>query len=171
MSQKALPGQYVGRIVEHGTDTNKNGLPLIAIQVALVARMDGDKREAFDGETIYCNIYLAGKTEEKTETAVRMARQTLRLCGFDPDARGIEDLDDAPTLLAGNEIPVRVSENEWNGKFFTNYDIALPRGIAKSEAKSLTESLRAAKGKDESPVVVRKSPAPAAPAAPDDIPF
>lgn len=161
MTTKAMPGNYIGKIVGHGTDT-RNGLALVNLEVHLIAQMDdaGTPR-AFNGEVVYCRIYLEGKTEEKSATALRMARQTLRLCGFDPDARPLSDIDDAPRLLFGNEVPVRVSENESNGKFYTNYDIAAPRGVPKDTAKTLTDRLRAAKAKDEPPM---KAP-PATPAA------
>lgn len=161
----ATPGNYVGRIQEHGTETSKNGLPLIWFRIGLVAKLgdDGEPVPVDITEPALCRVYLAGGDEEKTQTAIRMARQALRLCGFDPDAREVSDLDDVPTLLAGNEVPVRVSEREYNGRFYTNYDIALPRsGVGKDRAKSLTSALRAAKANDEAPV---SAPSKAAPAA------
>lgn len=163
------PGNYVGKIVEHGTDTSQSGLPFVWFDVKV------------QGQTVKSRVYLEGKTPEKTETAIRMARQILRLCGFDPDQRQLSDLDDVPTLLAGNEVPIRVTEREYQGKFYPNYDIALPSGVSKKQAESLTDRLRAAKHKDEEPMTASAAPAattkPAAAGsrfnadAPDDIPF
>lgn len=152
---KIEPGDYVGKITGIGTDTTQSGLAYVFVTVRLPVQ----------DEPVLCRIFLEGKSEEKTETAVRMARQTLRLCGFDVDARPISDLDDAPECVIGNDVPVRVTENESNGKWYTNYDIALPRGVSKEAAKSLTDRLRAAKSKGEAPLPPRAPLPPVVPQA------
>jgi len=144
-------GDYVGRIVEHGT-TERNGKPWIWFQIDLVLKRDdkGDPEPFHSEELITCRQCLEGGDEEKTQTCLRMARATLKLCGFDPDARELSDLDANPRWLAGNEVPVRVSERESNGRFYTNYDIAVPRAtVGGTRAKSLTQGLRAVKSKGE----------------------
>lgn len=167
-------GDYRGTIVGHGTDTSQSGLPFVWFDVDLTDAETGKR------ETCRCKCYLEGSTAEKTETAIRMARQTLRLAGFDPDQRGIGDLDSEPTLLHGNEVPVSVSFREFNGKLYPNYDLREPRGVSKDRAAALTDRLRAAKAKDEKPVAAaapsskpKPTPAPAAAGQPpfDDIPF
>ena len=145
-------GNYIGRIIEHGSDVSNKGLPLLWFSVDLIFRLDdeGHPQVFHQEDAVTCRLYLEGGTEEKTETALRMARATLKLCGFDPDVRALSDLDSDPRLLARNEIPIRVSEREYNGRFFTNFDIAVPRGgIGKERGKTLTDRLRAMKSKDE----------------------
>lgn len=155
-------GDYVGRIVEHGT-TERNGKPWIWFQIDLVLKRDekGNPEPFHTEELITCRQCLEGGDEEKTQTCLRMARATLKLCGFDPDARELSDLDANPRWLAGNEVPVRVSERESNGRFYTNYDIAVPRAtVGGTRAKSLTQGLRSVKSKDEAPMSVKTTPAP-----------
>lgn len=149
-------GNYTGTIDEHGTDTSSSGLPFIWFDVEIVD-------ESGFGVVGRCKAFLGGRDEDKTKTAIRMARATLRLCGFDPDTQDVTALDENPHLLKGNKIPVRVSQKEYQGKFYDNYDIALPRGVDKKQASALTSALRAAKSKDETPMSApAKAPAPPA---------
>jgi len=162
------PGNYIGEILSHGTDTTGTGIPLVFVEVRLVAMLDGERRIPITPADVMCRGMLAGGTPEKSETAIRMTRAMLKLCGFDIDARDLNDLDAAPTYLKGVEVPVRVSEREYNGKFYPNYDIAPPRGVSKDRAKSLTEMLRAAKSKDEPPVTAAAKPSTPDVGVPED---
>ena len=160
------PGNYTGKIVGHGTD-ERNGLAFVWFYVKIGTEPD-----------VTCRVYLEGRDEEKSSTALRMARQTLRICGFDPDLRPLGDLDEVPDLLAGNEVPVRVSEKENNGKFYTNYDIALPRGMAKSKDEAPVPASKPVDWTKNAPPSEAAKPKPAAAPKPgfgpgdfDDIPF
>lgn len=155
-------GNYRGTIVGHGTDTNSNGLPLVFFHVSIRNPNTGED------EQVTCRSFLAGRgetdeeTDRKTKTALRMTRQALKLCGFDPDVRELRDLDEIDGLLAGVVVPVSVRQK--NG--YTNYDLILPRGVTPSAASELTSALRSAKSKDEPPVSERPA-APTASAVPE----
>ena len=135
-------GNYSGAINGHGTDMSGTNKPLVWFDVAIPLPDGG-------AETVRCRSYLAGGDEQKTDTAIRMARATLKLCGFDPDVRGLCELDETPDLLVGNVVPVRISHREYQGRLVQNADIALPRGVPKKVGDDLTARLRAAKSKDE----------------------
>lgn len=156
MSSKLTPGDYEGVIVEHGTEIAFGTYPAVWFDVKI------DTGEIV--ETVHCRFLMAGKTEEKTATAIRMARAGLKLCGFDPDKNDIEMLDLQPMMLRGTKVPVRAVENERSGKFYMNFDIALPRALDSGQTRKLTDLLRKAKSKDEpettAPVKVALAPKP-----------
>lgn len=140
-------GTYEGKIVNHGTDITGSGLPFIWFDV------DVDDPEA-PGYPVQgrFKLFLGGKSDEKTATAIRMARAGLKLCGFDPDTQGIDVLDTDPTLLMGNVVPIKCSQNEYQGKVYDNFDLVIHKGgLPPDRAASLTNALRSAKTKDEAP--------------------
>lgn len=141
------PGVYEGRILEHGTEVSQSGLPFVWLKVEALDHM-GQPEEGT------CRIFLKGGTEEKTDTAVRMARQALRACGFDPDFADVGDLDLDQNLLKNNRIAVKIKETpNAKGGFYENWDIVIPREkVSSNDAKGLTSALRAAKSKDEAPM-------------------
>lgn len=146
-------GIYDGRIVNHGTDVSAKGLPFVFIDVEI----DDPEAPNFPVQG-RCKMYLGGGDEQKTATAIRMARAGLKLCGFDPDTENLDVLDSDPLHLAGNVVPVKCSQKEFNGKVYDNYDIAIARSTMPPERSAeLTNALRAAKSKDEAPVAPRRA--------------
>lgn len=147
----AKTGDYELPIVAHGTDTSRSGLPFAWFTVKFP-----------NGEEGTANVFLASdKGEEKDATTKRMARATLKLCGFDPDTQEVDDLNLAD-ILVGNVVPVTVSQN---GQY-TNFDIQRPRGIKPDVLKNLTAALRACKSdKEDSMPAPKRESAAAAPSA------
>lgn len=145
-------GDQTGEILAHGLD-RMNGLPFAWFRLIL------------GQEEATAKVYLASdKGEAKDATAKRMARQTLRLCGFDIDGRDLDDLDVEPACLLGNHVPVCVSKSP-DGRW-TNVDIREPRGVRPEQAKSLTASLRSLKSKDEKPMAATPVTTPSEPYVP-----
>ncbi len=167
-------GDFKGEILGHGTDTSQTGLPFVWVRVKIRGQPEADEEQ-------YARLMLASDNgEEKTRTCIRMTRAALKLCGFDIDTRDLSELDNEPGVLVGNEVPISVSQS---GKY-TNVNIQNPRGVTKEQARSITEQLRAARGKDEKPLPPPQ-PAGTSPGpdlsqyrvkpqdlvAPDDVPF
>lgn len=82
-----------------------------------------------------------------TEKSMGIARQSLKLCGFHPDAMSLCDLEDNPTLLAGKHVVVLVEP--YNGRMKAS--ILLNPTPPKARMKELDAALKAAKknGEDE----------------------
>lgn len=164
------PGNYRGTIVSHGLDTY-NGTPLMFFNVTIRNPNTGYDEDVRIRFNLASTAQDPAEKAKKTATALRMARQILKVCGFDPDVRPLSDLEDVEDLLRGVEVPVSVRQN---GQY-TNYDIILPRGVTKGAAADLTSQLRAAKANEEPPVATRPqrsaSGATQGSVPVDDIPF
>ena len=149
-------GDYEGTVVSTElVSLGQNATPALKVRVNV------------NGETLEPVIWMTPK-------AMGMARQALKAIGFDPDTQDMDALDTMPTLLKGNACVVRVIEDDFGGRLKKKAEIVFGSGakrVEKSKLSALQEGLRAAKSKDESPVVVKKSAAPAERPALDDIPF
>lgn len=131
-------GDQEGEIIAHGTDTNpRSGIPYVWVTIRL---------DSGDEETARISL-ASDKDPDSDATTKRMARQALRLCGFDVDVADLDMLDHDQHLLVGNRVPVNVSKSK-DGKY-TNVNIQRRRGMEKDEKKKLTDLLRAHKSKDE----------------------
>lgn len=97
-----------------------------------------------------------------TEKAAGVARAQLRVCGFDVDKLDTWELQENPSLLAGNLIPVEIEE--YNNKIQARIPTSDAPG--KKAVASMTAALRKAKRDGEPPVSAQKSAASA-----DDVPF
>lgn len=97
-----------------------------------------------------------------TEKSANMARRQLKICGFDSDARELEELELNPRLLAGRVVPIKFEH--YKGKPQARIDMDAPADRA--ELKRATSLLRNAKSGD-GPSMFDDVPPP----SDDDIPF
>lgn len=86
-----------------------------------------------------------------TDKAKQMARKSLKMCGFDIDNNDIELLQDDRKFLAGNSVPIEISENPPYGKQ-ANIALGDDKPVEKPRLTSLTHSLRSLKSDKEPPV-------------------
>lgn len=89
-------------------------------------------------DTITSRIYL-------TDASMGIARNRLKVMGFDVDARSVQELQDNPILLAGHEVELLVTQN---GSYMNVEKISAPRKPKEASFISqLDKALRDAKGK------------------------
>lgn len=100
-----------------------------------------------------------------TEKSMPIARQQLRICGFDPDAMDLQLLMENPRLLAGKPIPVEIEEY----KNRAQWRIPTSSAPNKKRVSVLAQQLRAAKKDGEDPIAAVN--AAAGEASADDMPF
>lgn len=120
--------------------------------ISLSVRTDGGEH----GEVL---IFL-------TEKSMNMARAQLKRCGFDVDARDLDELSQdsgGEAVLAGVRIPVKVEM--YNGKPSAKIDLSGPP--PKEEMQRLTDALRASKKRSEGPSFADEPP----PLTDDEIPY
>lgn len=115
-------GPHKGKIVSHRTQEMNDKVIVI---VSCVVQ---------SGEAADARIYI-------TEKSYGMARRALKMCGFDIDKQNLSELDIKPDLLAGNYVPLIVSE--YNGKTTVGIDLDSRASAAKLD--DLTKKLRAVK--------------------------
>jgi hypothetical protein len=101
-----------------------------------------------------------------TEKSMGIARHQLRLCGYDIDKRGLEDLHTEPQLLAGHIIPILVED--WKGQL--RAQIQTNSEPSKKRMKELTAQLRACKKDNGEPEIPPTPLHPSAVPAGDDDP-
>lgn len=146
-------GDYEGEVVETAVvSLGQNATPAVRVYLRV------------NGESLDAVVWL-------TEKSMPMARAQLKLIGFDPDRQSMDELDEKPKLLAGRKCPVRIVEDDYNGKLRKKAEIPTGAGrVAKAKLASLTQGLRAAASEETK----RAVNAPAGPAGRppfDDIPF
>lgn len=115
------------------------------------------KLELATGEKVYSKVYI-------TEKSYGIARARLKKAGFDVDTQELSDIEADPSLLAGNEVLVDVTEEEYNGKPVTRCEIVTDRPkVDKGILSRATEGLRSIKrhedDADASPAVAHVSKA------------
>lgn len=154
MNRQPMPGNHVGTIRRHTLEEiGTKGTPGLVVEV-----------ELDDGNTVRPVIWM-------TEASMRMARQQLRLCGFDPDTEDLSSIagplsDNLPAEAAyslyGRRVPVRVFFDDRNK---LKAEIASPKKDRADESAvaRLQDALRGAASAARS---APKEPAPAPAAAP-----
>lgn len=123
---------------------------------------DNDVRIRNDKEYVHISVEVDdgyGKTENHivkvwltTDKAIKMARKSLKVCGFNIDEQDLSILGEDRKFLAGNSIPIEISDNPPYGKQ-ANIAISEDKPADKTRASSLTHRLRAAKAEGEKPFV------------------
>lgn len=115
-----------------------------------------------DGEPGEALIWMSDKS-------MGIARQSLKLCGFDCDKESLVVLAENAERLAGNEVDLMVEE--YNGKI--RAQVALNSAPSKKRLDELTSMLRAVKKADraEPDTVPAGAPDEAPPIGDDDLPF
>lgn len=123
---------------------------------------DNDVRIRNDKEYVHIGVEVDdgyGKTENHivkvwltTDKAIKMARKSLKVCGFNIDEQDLAILGEDRKFLAGNSIPIEISDNPPYGKQ-ANIAISEDKPADKNKASSLTHRLRAAKAEGEKPFV------------------
>lgn len=119
-------------IVSHSVYTKENGTVDVSVKVEFAPQ-----------DSLTAHIYI-------TEKSKGMARAALKKCGFDPDEQDVWDLDDRPTLLAGNKVQVDVFDDDYNGKTRRKAEIVIERQRPDvNKMKKATMLLREAKSADD----------------------
>jgi len=124
-------GRQQGEIQDHGLQSlGKNNTPCVMVKVQI------------DGDYLDVPIWL-------TDKSAGIARQQLKMCGFDVDSRKLTELESNPTLLSGNVVPVDV---EQKGDYMQG-SFPLPRKadetLDAAKIQNLENALRNAKHRDE----------------------
>lgn len=119
---------------------------------------DNDVRQRNGKDYVHVGVEVDdgyGKTENHivkvwltTDKAVKMARKTLKVCGFDIDQQDLAILGEDRKFLAGISVPIEISDNPPYGKQ-ANIAISEDKPVEKGKASSLTHRLRAAKAEGE----------------------
>ena len=104
------------------------------------------------GGTPAVSIFLQADNGERGEALIwltpksmGMARQSLKMCGFDVDKREISELDVDRKTLEGNRVAIYI--DEYNGKPQVRIDTSA--APAKSVMAQITQALREAKKSDD----------------------
>ena len=127
-----MEGAQVAEILKHSVWTKENGT--VDVNILFVFA---------DHSEMSAHVYI-------TEKRKRMARQELKACGFNPDIQDVWDLNENQQLLLGNEVPVVVFMDEWQGKRRLKCEIDIPEAkVDQDMVKKATNLLREAKSKDE----------------------
>lgn len=137
-------GKYTATILENSIATSNGGSTYVGLLVKIGEDMTDIK------------IYLTPKAIKSG-----FSQRQLLKCGFDCDKQNLADLEDNPKKLAGIEIPVTISENEYNGRTELQCSVNLGN-TEKSEIQKLQDFLRKPRA---------KSKADEAEITDDDLPF
>jgi hypothetical protein len=86
-----------------------------------------------------------------TEKALKHARKTLKVLGFDPDTQDCGELDTKPQLLAGAKCSIVVEHEEYNDEVRAKVQWvnSLRKPADANVMARMTKALRAAKSKKQ----------------------
>lgn len=112
-------GKYAATIREN-TVTTLGGKEVVRLTV-----------ETDDGEETDVLVWM-------TKASMSIARQSLKLCGFDPEKHTVEDMFVNPKLLAGNKVTIIMED--YQGKLRAS--LMLNPAPTKHRMAELTKGLR-----------------------------
>lgn len=123
--------RHVGTIVWHGLGESATGTPFLRVDL----NVDG-----VGSKTTY--VYLS-------EKALGMAKDRLRVCGFDFDHRDLGELEIDHELLAGNQVTVEIKQETYQNKPRERVEIVTDSRPVSAAKLAHVQSLLRGEGADD----------------------